>query len=139
MSFFRKSIHRPRLTAIGLLVTVIGCLLFVVPHFATGVYNPGTAAVGTETCGSHAGNKSLNVSAAPRCRDGEGDDKLSWYLYIFVMAQILQGMCTVPLQTIGIIFLDDVVTRQKFPLYIGKYGFRFPSIPLTLPYSDIKI
>ena len=124
VSLFGHRSHRPRVTAIGLFLMVIGCLLFVVPHFTTGIYSPGSQIMDHGICLTEENSFNGTIDRSV-CKEGEREEsgQLSTYLWVFIFARVLQGLGTVPLQTLGVTFLDDVVTKQRFSLYVGKSPF----------------
>lgn len=87
----------------------VGSILFALPHFTTGLHT--------------------NTSESLDCiRDGGAGDctsessPLSYYVYAFIMAQILHGIGVMPLYTIGLTFLDESITDHQSGLYLGKFA-----------------
>ncbi|XP_033100149.1 solute carrier organic anion transporter family member 4A1-like [Anneissia japonica] len=102
--------HKPQWLAIGLLIMGTGSLIFALPHFTSGKYVPvvGTASV---LCGD---------PFVDDC-DQSTDSKLSNYLYVFIVAQLLHGIGAVPLYTLGTALMDESVTTRQSGLYLGIF------------------
>jgi MFS family permease len=94
----------------------IGCILFFIPQFTAPAYRPQDVVRVDELCSS-------NKSTSLLCETGD-DESLSYYLPIFVIARLLIGIGAAPICTVGINYMDDCSTREKFAKYSGmaQYG-----------------
>jgi len=43
-------------------------------------------------------------------------------MYILLFGQVLMGLGTTPLYTLGIAYLEDSVSKNKAPIYLGKFS-----------------
>jgi Organic Anion Transporter Polypeptide (OATP) family len=96
--------------AIGLLTVTVGCVLFFIPQFTTPAYRPQGSGRIDDTCAS--GNLSSCVA------EGDGES-LSEYLPIFLIARMLIGMGSTPIITVGVNYIDEFSTKEKFARYCG--------------------
>ena len=113
--------HRPRWTALGELTVCIGSILFVIPHFATDEYIPKRNQLDNYLCEpGRNDSRTCEESGA-----SSGGDDLSGYLALFILARIVMGLGAEPLFTHAVTYLDDIVTKQDFSLYIGKRSMQY--------------
>ncbi|XP_074063007.1 solute carrier organic anion transporter family member 4C1-like [Macrotis lagotis] len=130
VSFFGERGHKPRWLAFASFMMGLGSLVFSLPHFTSGEYHFGSKF--EDTCPA-AGNITI-------CRDSTS--KLSSYLYVFILGQLLLGVGGTPLYTLGTAFIDDSVPTHKSSLYIG-IGFSMsvlgPAIGYVLGGQLLKI
>ena len=105
--------HRMRWVALGVFLQGVGSLVFLIPHFATGVYQISDKSE-SDLC---LRNSSLPDSCS--ANDSENAD-LSNYLYVFLLAQALNEIGAAPLYTIGLTYLDDCCSKGKAALYTCK-------------------
>ena len=109
--------RRMRWVALGVFLQGVGSLFFVIPHFATGVYQISDKSE-SNLCRS-------NSSLPDTCSATDSDNAdLSNYLYVFLLAQALNGMGAAPLYTIGLTYLDDCCSKGKAALYTGRLATR---------------
>ncbi len=111
LSYFGSSAHRVKWTAVGIFILVVGNIIFILPHVTTGVYEVGSG-TGNDLCREKNETEGL-------CYDANKDN-MSGYLALFILARVFHGIGGVPLYTICVTFLDDVVSKETFSLYIGK-------------------
>jgi len=104
-------IHRPRATSVGLLTICVGCVAFFVPQFTTAVYRPTDELRVDSLC---------TVAKTSTCDRGRAGDSLSYYLPIFIISRFLVGMGTSPIISIGVTYIDDCSTKEKFATYAGE-------------------
>ncbi len=105
--------HKPRWLAWGLIIMGTGSVIFSLPHFTTGLYEPVVGSVSNLCGGADSGE--------PQCdENGSGTSGLSNYFYVFVLAQIFHGLGALPLYTLGVTLLDESVTTKRTGLYLGK-------------------
>ena len=95
VTFFGGKIgaNRPRYISIGLIIMAIGTFLWTIPHFATPLYN----------------------------HEEVSEGSVSQHFYVFLLAQLLIGSGSFPLETLGIAYIDDNVDSQSSSLYIAIF------------------
>ena len=62
-------------------------------------------------------------SSAGESQGGDGD--LSDYQYLFIFAQILHGIGAAALVTLGTTLMDESVSKNDAPMYIGIFEASF--------------
>eukprot|EP00058_Branchiostoma_floridae_P012427 XP_002597915.1 hypothetical protein BRAFLDRAFT_128444 [Branchiostoma floridae] len=103
---------KPKWLAFGSFALGTGAMLFSIPHFASGpyVYGSGT----TDMC-----DVTGNATSSTDCT-AEGST-LSYFLGVFILAQLLHGLGATPLYTVGPAYLDENVDEVSLGLYIGIF------------------
>lgn len=117
MSYFGGKGCKPRYLGVGIFTLGIGALIFSLPHFLSGTYQPSVTSDGGDSlilCG-----ESNSSSATDSIR--ETSDDFSHLTNLFFLGQILHGVGSAPLWTIGVTYLDDNLPSSTSPLYVGIF------------------
>lgn len=125
VAYFGGRGHKARWVAGGMVLYAIGSALFSLPHFASGYYQYAETDGYSHLCKSdelairtysNSGNATTDQGNLPdRDQDEPG------YLYFFVIAQVLFGIGSAPLYTLGIAYLDENVGVHRSSLYLGIF------------------
>ena len=115
--------NRPLACGLGMMFVTLGCLLSFIPQFTTPVYRPGGRGVLPEDSLCRTNGTGPNP-----CDDEEGGvgESLAYYLPVFIVARLFMGMGSTPIMTVGVTYMDDCSTKEKFATYSG------PSLLLLL-------
>ncbi|XP_008294076.1 solute carrier organic anion transporter family member 2B1 [Stegastes partitus] len=116
VSFFGSRVHRPRFIGGGALLAGVASLLMATPHFLSGKYHYGDHVNTSVLCQSESGPAA--PSSNQSCLAQQSSAQQVVYP-LLLLAQLLLGVASVPIQPFGISYIDDHASRRNSPLYLG--------------------
>jgi len=109
ISYIGGTSHKPKWLGAGVFIQGIGALLFASPQFIAGDYDVGKDAnLSFEAC------KDKN-DFSPDCRKSDN------IYFMFILANIVIGVGSTPLFTVGTSYIDDIVHPKRAPIWLGIF------------------
>ena len=105
-------LHKSKWLGVGATVLGLGCVVFALPHFLSGEYEPVVGEI-SELCHHNASTKD---AADDPCRHS------AWYnIFIFVLGQLLIGAGASPIYNLCAAYLDENVSRKSSGVYLAVF------------------
>ena len=115
--------NRPKWIGRGAVLMAAGALLFTLPHFSGARYT-GARAYNETQADVNLCNSSHNLdahTARSRQPDCSVENPETWALALFIIAQLIVGVGSSPIYTLGPTYLYDNVKTHIYSIYAGQY------------------
>ncbi|XP_072036680.1 solute carrier organic anion transporter family member 4C1-like [Amphiura filiformis] len=123
IGYFFAHGNKPRWIASGGIIVTVGCFVFALPHFLTGIYvyeGSGGNITNVMLCPNE--NNATSCEANESIPEARSISRLSKYLYVFMVGQILMGVGNAPANALQTVYLDESVKAKNIGIYLGIQG-----------------
>ena len=120
VSHFGRKGHRPRIIAVGVLMSGIGFLLCGLPHVMLTPYTSAPSGCNAtkpflDYCSAHPEERDVSCSLE---FEKPAFNPVVW----LIIGQILVGIGNVPMRPLGTTYIDDFVRKKETPILLGKFS-----------------
>lgn len=121
VSYYAAKAHRPRIVALGMLLSAGCCFVTTLPYFIYGpmqntLFNDVKSNIGPEYCDS----------STERCDADKPQNLLA--VLLLIAGSFLKGFGNLAYYAIGLVYLDNNSDKQSTPLYLGKLEYYLNTI-----------
>lgn len=116
VSYFGAAMRRLRVFSFGMAILAFAAFLFALPHFTAGHYRYKTPV--DPVCYRGKNSSQLYDSL---CSQANSASNLNNYKWIFWLSHMLVGIGASPLYTLGTAYLDDNLTTESSPVFLGEF------------------
>nr|XP_057944016.1 solute carrier organic anion transporter family member 2B1 isoform X2 [Doryrhamphus excisus] len=118
VSFLGSRLHRPRVIGCGALLACLASLLMALPHFLSRRYE--YSDIISKNMSGLCQMESPLVAPTSSQDCGRQESPADNGIYpLLLLAQLLLGIASVPIQPFGISYIDDHASKKNSPLYLG--------------------
>nr|XP_057944015.1 solute carrier organic anion transporter family member 2B1 isoform X1 [Doryrhamphus excisus] len=119
VSFLGSRLHRPRVIGCGALLACLASLLMALPHFLSRRYEYSDI-ISAKNMSGLCQMESPLVAPTSSQDCGRQESPADNGIYpLLLLAQLLLGIASVPIQPFGISYIDDHASKKNSPLYLG--------------------
>ena len=133
VSHFGNKVHQPRLLGICVFLMGLGALLFSSPQFLFGPYRPAFSnsfSSPQQLCFDQSDTTNItNVTTITTASDDCSSANNIAYV-MFIISNVIIGLSTTPLYTVGYAYIDEIVYPKYISLHIGVVGVMLVIGPL---------
>nr|XP_002737394.1 PREDICTED: solute carrier organic anion transporter family member 4C1-like [Saccoglossus kowalevskii] len=113
VSYFGAMRNKPRWLSVGAIIMGFGFFIWTLPHFTTGDYGYEVSQMYEPIC-----DLSDDNSTFVEICDDEWTS-LSYYFWVFVIAQVIVAIGASPIYNLGLAFVDEHVSTRDSGWYVG--------------------
>eukprot|EP00057_Strongylocentrotus_purpuratus_P026259 XP_011680733.1 PREDICTED: solute carrier organic anion transporter family member 4A1 [Strongylocentrotus purpuratus] len=114
--------HKIRWVGVGCVLIGLSGILYALPHFTTPPYSYVDATGGGNSSSSGVCDRNgTGVGDTCETPGGASTSDLSNYIYMFCAAQVVAGIGSLPLYTLGLTAMDESVSNKSYGPYFGTF------------------
>lgn len=116
VGFIGGKTHRPRMTALGMLMSVACCFITAFPYLIYG----SAKHLKIQNVGNHSNMQYCDIEVNQTlCKEEDQPPTVS-VVVLIIIASLLKGFATLSYYIMGISYMDDNTAKKNTPLYLGK-------------------